>query len=49
MKLYIEIILIFILIVLMYTKSSAIDSFVQSILGKITLVITLIGVTAQCG
>ena len=35
MKLYVEISLIIILILLMYTKSSAIDTFVQSILGKI--------------
>ena len=49
MKLYIEIILIIFLVILMYVKSQRLNLFAQSILGKITLVITVLLITTQYG
>ena len=49
MKLYVEIILIMFLVILMYVKSHRLNLFAQSILGKITLVITVLLVTTQYG
>ena len=49
MKGYTEIILITLLIVLMFVKSQNLNIFAKSVLGKITLVITVIFITAQFG
>ena len=49
MKLYVEIVLIIFLVILMYVKSQSLNVFAQSILGKITLVITVLLITTQYG
>ena len=49
MKLYVEIILIMFLVILMYVKSPSLNLFARSILGKITLVITVLLITTQYG
>ena len=49
MKMYVEILLIMILVLLMYTKSQSLSAFAKSGLGKITLTVALLGITSHYG